>query len=369
MGEAQAEARGRAAELPAVSLNARTASDLLLIAVGAYSPLEGFMGQADYESVIARMRLASGLPWPIPITLAVDGREAGALRPGTDVALSDPRGELLGLLHLQEVYPYDRDLEALHVYRTDDQRHPGVSYLAQRGDTLLGGPVDLVSRPRLRGFERYTLDPAETRALIAERGWRTIVGFQTSNPLNRAHEYIQKCALELMDGLLIHPLVGRTRLDEIPSEVRLRCYRVLIEQYYPRDRVLLAVFPGAMRYAGPREAVFHALIRQNYGCTHFIVGRDHAGVGRYYGPLDAHRIFEEFEPGELKVTPLFFEQTFHCRRCGAVASAKTCPHEPGEWTALSGDKLRELLSAGSHLPEELTRPEVAAILADWATGQ
>src|SRR2546426_8989414 len=272
-GEAREEAISRAPSLRRIALNARTMSDLELIATGAYSPLEGFMGEADYRSVIHDMRLAGGLAWPLPITLAVRRSAADTLRVGEDVALVSPWEELLGILHLEERFPYDGREEARLVYGTEDPRHPGAEYQLTRGDVLLGGKVDLVSRPPLKGFESHRLDPAETRARFQALGWRSVVGFQSQQPMHRAHEYIQKCALEPLDGLLIHPLVGQTKLDELPSRVRVQCYQVLVEQYYPRDRAILAVFPGAMRYAGARETLLHALIRKNYGCTHFIVGR------------------------------------------------------------------------------------------------
>lgn len=364
----QEEAEAKARELKKIALNARTLSDLELLAVGAFSPLEGFMGRLDYEKVLYEMRLASGLPWTIPITLAVEAEEAKALKEGEDVALLAPSGEVVGILSLEEKFPCNKREEAWNVYRTDDEQHPGVKYLYQRGDILLGGKISLLKRLPFHGFEAYKFDPAETRAAFKERGWRSVVGFQTRNPIHRSHEYIQKCALELMDGLLIHPLVGKTKLDDIPSEVRLRCYRVLVEEYFPKDRVLLAVFPGAMRYAGPREAVFHALVRKNYGCTHFIVGRDHAGVGNYYGPFDAHRIFDTFEREELDITPLFFDATFYCQKCDAIASSKTCPHDHSHRLVLSGTRVRELLRQGEFLPEEFTRPEVAEVLLEWVSG-
>lgn len=368
-GDARSEAEERAQSLPQVALNARTISDLELISTGAFSPLEGFMGREDYQSVVKNMRLADGLPWSIPITLAVDKEEAEGLKPGGDVALVNPRGQLLALLHLEEIFPYDKRDEARLVYRTEEEAHPGVAYLYQRGDVLLAGKVSLVRRTLLKGFEPYSAEPAQLRQEFANLQWRTAVAFQTRNPIHRAHEYIQKCALELMDGLLIHPLVGKTKLDDVPNWVRIECYRVLIENYYPTDRVLLTVFPGAMRYAGPREAIFHALVRKNYGCTHFIVGRDHAGVGNYYGSYDAQHIFREFSREELGITPLFFEHTFYCATCGAMASPKTCPHDDSSRIMLSGTKVREMLADGSQLPEEFTRPEVARILSSWAKEQ
>ncbi|MFN3477262.1 MAG: sulfate adenylyltransferase [Candidatus Methylomirabilales bacterium] len=367
-GEEREEATARARELKRVSLNARTLSDLELLATGAFSPLEGFMGKEDYERVVYEMRLRSGLLWTLPITLAVSSEEARDLREGEEVVLVAPSGEVVGLLALEEKFGYEKKEEAWNVYRTDEERHPGVQYLFRRGDVLLGGKVSLIRRPPLlKGFEAFKLDPSETRAMFRERGWRSVVGFQTRNPIHRSHEYIQKCALELMDGLLIHPLVGKTKLDDIPSEVRLRCYQVLVEHYFPKERVLLAVFPGAMRYAGPREAVFHALVRKNYGCTHFIVGRDPAGVGGYYGPYEARELFLRLDREELDITPLFFDEAFFCRRCDAVASSKTCPHDGPNRMSLSGTKVREILAQGALLPEEFTRPEVAEVLLEWAS--
>ncbi len=367
-GEAREEARGRALSLKRIALNARTMSDVELLAVGAYSPLEGFMGRTNYESVLRDMRLASGLPWTVPITLAVRRADADTLKEGEDVALVTPWEEPLAIFHLEERFPYDGREEARLVYGTEDPRHPGAAYQLTRGDVLLAGAVDLITRPPLKGFESYRLDPAETRARFQELGWRTVVGFQSQHPIHRAHEYIQKCALEPLDGLLIHPLVGMTKLDEVPSEVRVRCYQILVEQYYPKDRVVLAVFPGALRYAGPQETVFHALVRKNYGCTHFIVGREYAAVERASSPLSVDELFRRFAPEELGVVPLFFDETFYCRRCEAVTSSKTCPHNPSDRMALSGALIRELLGRGEPLPAEFTRPEVAEILRNWVRG-
>src|SRR5437667_11803931 len=367
-GDALAAARERVSSLTRLALNARMMSDLELLAVGAYSPLEGFMGEADYRAVLRDMRLASGLRWTLPITLAVRRAAADELREGEDVALVTPWEEPIGILHLEERFPYDGREEARLVYGTDDPRHPGAQYQLTRGDVLLAGPVDLIARPPLKGFEAYRLDPAEARARFRELGWGTVVGFQSQQPMHRAHAYIQKCALEPLDGLFIHPLVGQTKLDELPSEVRVRCYQVLVEQYYPKNRVVLAVFPGAMRYAGPRETLLHALVRKNYGCSHFIVGREYAGIESEFAPLTVDQIFRAFTPEELGIVPLFFAEPFYCRRCEAVTSPKTCPHASQDRMALSGAVVRELLGRGELVPTELARPEGAETLRNWVRG-
>ena len=350
--------------LARVTLNARQASDLEMIAVGAFSPLEGFMGQADYWSVLDRMRLANGLPWSLPITLAVDSVLTVELQIGRNLALEDKQGRLLGTMVLTEKYTYDKENEASVVYGTTDLRHPGVAALLNQGDALLAGPITLLERPGPRGFSEYRLDPLDTRKAFADHKWERVVGFQTRNPVHRAHEYLQKCALETVDGLLLHPLVGETKEDDIPAAVRMRCYQVLLEKYYPKDRVLLSVWPAAMRYAGPREAVFHALVRKNYGCTHFIVGRDHAGVGDYYDSFAAHQIFKEFSPEEIGIIPMFFDHAFFCSECGGMATVKTCPHGQQTRLTLSGTAVREMLQKGQAPPPEFTRPEIARILID-----
>jgi sulfate adenylyltransferase len=361
--EERAAALRRAATAPALQLNAREVSDLELIAVGAFSPLNGFMGRDDYLSVCRDMRLANGTAWPIPVTLSATADEARNLREGSEIALRY-ENETLGLLTLSEKFQYEKRDEAQRVYRTTDEAHPGVRALYQQGEWLLGGTVTLVNRRRETPFPEYHRTPAETRALFQERAWRRIVAFQTRNPIHRAHEYIQKCALEICDGLLLHPIVGETKSDDVPADVRMRSYEAILTQYYPAQRTVLSTLPAAMRYAGPREAIFHALIRKNYGCTHFIVGRDHAGVGNYYGSYDAHFIFDEFEPEELGVTPLFFDHTFYCRTCGGMASSKTCPHDSSHHVTLSGTRVRELLNAGVAPPAEFSRPEVAAVLIE-----
>ncbi len=352
-----------ATTFPSVQLNNRQISDLLLIAIGGYSPIDGFLNEADYTSVRDQMKLANGVVWTIPITLAVSKHQADALSVPAEVALYDD-DYLLGVLSLTEKFTYDKEVEAEAVYGTKDRAHPGVAALFAQGDWLLAGTIRLLNRPRNQSFQRYKLDPSDTRTLFSERGWRRVVAFQTRNPVHRAHEYIQKCALEIADGLLLHPIVGETKSDDVPAEIRIRSYEEILANYYPASRTILSVMPAAMRYAGPREAVFHALIRKNYGCSLFIVGRDHAGVGNYYGTYDAHYIFDEFDPAELGITPLFFDHTFYCRTCGAMASAKTCPHEARNHVTLSGTKVRELLSAGELPPVEFSRPEVARVLID-----
>jgi sulfate adenylyltransferase len=353
----------KAPSLPRVSLDERAFSDLVMISIGGFSPLQGFMQQTDYDTVVTDMRLANGLPWAIPVTLSVSEAVAEPLREGSLVRLDDPSGRFVGVLELTQKYTYDKGREAIQVYRTEDENHPGVKVVYDQGSINLAGPVWLLQRDPHPQFPAYQIDPAESRDLFRRRGWRTVVGFQTRNPIHRAHEYIQKCALETVDGLFLHPLVGATKSDDIPADVRMRCYEIMLDHYFPTDRVMLAINPSAMRYAGPREAIFHALIRKNYGCSHFIVGRDHAGVGDYYGTYDAQYIFDEFEPGELGITPMKFEHAFYCTRTGGMATSKTSPSAKEERIHLSGTKVREMLSRGELPPPEFSRPEVAAELA------
>jgi sulfate adenylyltransferase len=326
------------------------------------------MTSADYNSVVEYMHLAGGLPWSLPVTLSVSTEDAKAYE-GKQVTLADEEGNLLALMDVEEAFEYDKQEEARKAYRTDEEAHPGVAAVYAQGDMLIGGPIRLFQRQQHSEFLQHRRDPKETRAAFEERGWKTIVGFQTRNPVHRAHEYIQKVAMETVDALLLHPLVGATKDDDIPAPVRMACYEALLKGYYPDNRVLLSVFPAAMRYAGPREAIFHAIVRKNYGCSHFIVGRDHAGVGSYYGTYDAQKIFGEFAPDELGITPMFFENSFFCLTCGSMATAKTCPHPEDDRVSLSGTRVREMLAEGQMPPPEFSRPEVAHILMDAYRGK
>ncbi|MBJ7348145.1 MAG: sulfate adenylyltransferase [Thermoleophilaceae bacterium] len=347
-----------------IKLSPKHTADFELLANGGFAPLTGFQGKADWEQILDTMHLTTGEPWPIPVTLGSDEGDVGET-----VELIGSNGEELGTLTIEEVYERDFEREAQQVYRTTDKEHPGVAALYSEATRTIAGPIEVKRLPdHIDAVAPYLLTPEQTKAEFAKRGWKTVVGFQTRNPIHRAHEYITKLALEGVDGLFLHPLVGETKSDDIDADVRMRCYEVLIEGYYPQERVVLGVNPAAMRYAGPREAIFHALVRRNYGCTHFIVGRDHAGVGNYYGTYDAQAIFDEFAPGELGIEPLKYEHSFWCKLTGSMATTKTSPAAPEDRVFLSGTQVREMLLNGERPPVEFTRPEVADVLIEAMQG-
>lgn len=363
-GDALKAAIAHAKELPRLTLDDREQSDLEMIGVGALSPLTGFMRRLDYETVVESMRLSDGLIWALPVTKAISKEEAQSLKEGQEVTLVNEAGDAMAIMQVTDIFGYDKAREAEKCFGTTETAHPGVARLYAQGDVLIGGPVQVLRRPAHTQFGEYRLTPLETRKKMDEAGWKTVVGFQTRNPVHRAHEYLQKVALETIDGLLLHPLVGATKSDDVPADVRMRTYEEILAHYYPKQRVLLSVFPAAMRYAGPREAVFHAICRKNYGCTHFIVGRDHAGVGNYYGSYDAQVLIDTFPAHELGITAVKYEHTFYCRTCGNMASTRSCPHGREHHVILSGTKVREMLTNGELPPPEFTRPEVARILMD-----
>ena len=363
-GDARAEAIAHAKSLRHLTLDEREASDLEMIGYGALSPLTGFMRKADYDTVVDTMRLSDGLVWALPVTKAVSQEEASSIAVGQEVALDAPDGSLMGIMQVTDVYAYDKAREAQRCFGTTETAHPGVARLMAQGEMLLGGPVRVIDRPTHAMFNEYRLTPMETRQRFDELGWKTVVGFQTRNPVHRAHEYLHKVAMESVDGLLLHPLVGATKSDDVPAETRMKTYEAILAHYYPKNRAMMAVFPAAMRYAGPREALWHAIARKNYGCTHFIVGRDHAGVGNYYGSYDAQVLIDTFPQHELGIVPFKFEHTFFCATCGNMASSRTCPHDRTHHVVLSGTKVRDMLTAGELPPPEFTRPELARILIE-----
>lgn len=369
-GEERSKALERAKGLPQIEMNSREVSDLIMLAMGAFSPLKGFMTREDYHGVIQDMHLTDGTFWPVPITLSVTKGQADFLKEGQEVALTDgANSEIMGMMLLEEKFTYDKELEAQSIFRTTDAKHPGVQKLYQQEEILLGGAVTALSEGEYPSrFPGYYARPAEVREIFHERGWSTIAAFQVRNPIHRSHEYCTKIALEISDGLFIHPLVGALKEDDIPAEVRIRCYEVLLKNYYPTERVVMRVYPMEMRYAGPREALLHAIIRQNFGCSHLIVGRDHAGVGNYYGPFDAQKIFETLNPDDLEIKPLNIDWTFYCYKCEGMASLKTCPHRPEDRCLISGTELRRMLSNDEMPPPEFSRPEVLEILLDYYKG-
>lgn len=344
-----------------IELDSFTLANLECIANGAFSPLRGFMCKRDYENVLYHMRLDNGLVWTIPITLSVSKAVSENLYNSSKAKLVFDK-EVYGTIEVEEIYEVDKNTEAKYVYGTTNSNHPGVAKLYKQSGIYVGGKIMMIKLPKRVVASKYYLEPAETRAEFDARGWKKVVGFQTRNPIHRAHEYIQKAALETVDGLLIHPLVGETKKDDIPQQIRMNSYEVLMENYYPKKHSMLAAFPAPMRYAGPREAVFHAIVRKNYGCTHFIVGRDHAGVGNFYGTYDSQLIFNQFNADELEIIPLFFEHSFYCKKCQSMASLKTCPHEESDRMILSGTKVREMLRNKERPPMEFSRPEVVDTL-------
>lgn len=359
--------KARAQGLTKINISSREAGDIVMMGIGGFTPLEGFMTRADWEGVCDGMKMANGLFWPIPITLSTDISTAAGLTEGDDVALYDTeRDEILATMTVSEKYTIDKAHECMQVYKTTDMEHPGVKMVMEQGDVNLAGSIKVLSQG---GFpEEYGdqfLTPAQTREEFKKRGWKTIAAFQTRNPMHRSHEYLAKIAIETLDGVLIHSLLGKLKPGDIPANVRSKAIGTLCDKYFVDNTVIQAGYPLDMRYAGPREALLHALFRQNYGCSHLIVGRDHAGVGDYYGPFDAHHIFDDLPKDALQTQPLKIDWTFWCYKCGGMASMKTCPHEGDDRLLLSGTKLRKALSEGSEVPDNFSRPEVLTILREY----
>jgi len=366
-GAALEAATKEAAGLFAITLSPREQCDLEMIAIGAFSPLTGFQNKADFEGVCKNMRLANGTVWPIPVTLCPSLEDAAKINVGDKIALKDNKGRVLATMKVEDKFAHDKTLEIPNVYKTEDVKHAGVEFVTKQSDICLGGPIDVINANYEPEYPEYRKTPAQTREMFVAKKFNTVAAFQTRNPIHRSHEYLTKVALEMTDGLLIHPVVGETKKDDIPADTRMACYTTLIDSYYNKDKTMLSVMPLAMRYAGPREAVWHTLIRKNYGISHFIVGRDHAGVGNYYGTYDAQMIFDQFDMAkDIGVTILKFEHTAWCNKCAAVVSSKTCPHGPEDKVAPSGTKVRDLLKAGQRPPVEFSRPEIADILIKWA---
>jgi len=366
----RAEEGKRAAKLRKIPLDSRAVSDVFMLAMGAYTPLDGFMGYDDWRGSCLDMKLASGVFWPIPITLSVNKELANSIHAEEEVALIDGEtDEILAVMEVRDKYSIDKRLEAEHVYRTADPKHPGAAKVLAQGEVNLAGSVRVLSEGEYPAkYPNLYIRPAEARAMFLERGWSNVAAFQTRNPMHRSHEHLVKIAVEVSDGVFIHQVLGKLKADDIPADVRTRAIQAMIDNYFRPRTVIQAGYPIEMRYAGPREALLHALIRQNFGCSHLIVGRDHAGVGNYYGPFDAHRIFDQLWAGALQTKPLKIDVTFYCRKCYGMATAKTCPHDPKHHISISGTQQREMLSTNADIPPEFSRPEVVAILKEYYAG-
>ena len=366
-GRPLAEARRRAEDMPRLTVTSRETSDLIMLGIGAFTPLDGFMGKADWEGVCDELRLADGVFWPIPITLSVSRADARRAEEGREVALADGEtGELMAILAVREKYAIDKAHACKQVFRTTDPVHPGVATVMGQGEVNLAGPVTVLSEgPYPERYRGLYMRPEETRRLFAESGWSTVAALQLRNPMHRSHEYLAKIAVEICDGVLIQQILGKLKPGDIPAEVRVRAVDTLVRDYFVRGTCVQAGVPLEMRYAGPREALLHAVFRQNFGCSHLIVGRDHAGVGEYYGPFDAQKIFDEVPPGGLEIAPLKIDWTFYCGKCDGMASGRTCPHGPEDRVAVSGTMLRKTLSEGGRVPDHFSRPEVLAILEEY----